>query len=404
MKIALKHIPMLLGLWCLAVLTIVSCDPSDEVKPNPPTIELGSSTVEAAGGPQFLHVKSDISWTLSIVSEYGETLDWISVDRTTGAGDCNVVMKVSPNSSDEGRTATIVVTSEAGEDSVVLTQKGKASSSNPSGGNLSPKTGWLELPAVPEGTDAFTHSMTLNSKKTRNYSFIWDYDNLVAPWIAYPLCRGNMGSSSRSDAWALDPLLDESQQPVLHFHGFSVGNSGKYDRGHQVPSADRPNTGSGTDNPNAMTFYGTNMTPQLNGFNGGIWRNLEGLVRSWANSSDTLYVVTGCVVDYPEGETVKYALDNAGKKVTVPTGYYKVVLRYSASSTFGYSGYSACAILFEHKVYGNKNVTSEYSMSVDDLEKKLGIDFFVNLPAKVGEETAAKIEAENPAKVSWWWR
>ena len=213
-----------------------------------------------------------------------------------------------------------------------------------------------------------------------------------------------MGSSSRSDAWALDPLLDESQQPVLHFHGFSVGNSGKYDRGHQVPSADRPNTGSGTDNPNAMTFYGTNMTPQLNGFNGGIWVNLEGLVRSWANSSDTLYVVTGCVVDYPEGETVKYALDNAGKKVTVPTGYYKIVLRYSASSTFGYSGYSACAILFEHKVYGNKNVTSEYSMSVDDLEKKLGIDFFVNLPAKVGEETAAKIEAENPAKVSWWWR
>ena len=147
---------MLLGLWCLAVLTIVSCDPSDEVKPNPPTIELGSSTVEAAGGPQFLHVKSDISWTLSIVSEYGETLDWISVDRTTGAGDCNVVMKVSPNSSDEGRTATIVVTSEAGEDSVVLTQKGKASSSNPSGGNLSPKTGWLELPAIPDGTDAFT--------------------------------------------------------------------------------------------------------------------------------------------------------------------------------------------------------------------------------------------------------
>ena len=43
-------------------------------------------------------------------------------------------------------------------------------------------------------------------------------------------------------------------------------------------------------------------------------------------------------------------------------------------------------------------------MSVDDLEKKLNIDFFVNLPAKVGEETAARIEAENPADISWWWR
>jgi hypothetical protein len=31
------------------------------------------------------------------------------------------------------------------------------------------------------------------------------------------------------------------------------------------------------------------------------------------------------------------------------------------------------------------------------------MDFFVNLPSAVGEETAAKIEAEDPSKVSWWW-
>ena len=43
-------------------------------------------------------------------------------------------------------------------------------------------------------------------------------------------------------------------------------------------------------------------------------------------------------------------------------------------------------------------------MSVDDLEEKLGIDFFVNLPAKVGEDVAARIEAEDPKSVAWWWR
>lgn len=42
-------------------------------------------------------------------------------------------------------------------------------------------------------------------------------------------------------------------------------------------------------------------------------------------------------------------------------------------------------------------------MSVDDLEKRLGIDFFVNLPTKIGEDAAAKVEAEDPAKVAWWW-
>ena len=390
---------MLVGLCCLAALAVMSCDPSEEVKPNPPTIEIGSPTVEAIGGSQFLYVKSDITWKLSVVSEYGGEVEWVTFDQTSGDGDCNVVMKVSPNNSDEGRAATIIVTSKAGEDSVVLTQKGQVSSS--SGGNLSPKTGWMELPAIPDGADAFTHSMTIGSVKTRNYSFIWDYDNLVAPWVAYPLCKWNMASNvKRTNAWALDPLLPESKQPVL-YRGFSKGNNGWYARGHQIPSADRLTSYES----NAMTFYGTNMTPQIQeGFNGDIWATLEGMVRSWANKSDTLYVVTGCVIDYKDGETVKYALDNNGKKVTVPTGYYKVVLRYRANSTFGYSGYSACAILFDHKVYSDKRITSEYSMSVDDLEKKTGIDFFVNLPAKVGEETTARIEAEEPKDVAWWWR
>lgn len=390
---------MLVGLCCLAALSVMSCDPSEEVKPNPPTIEIGSPTVEAVGGSQFLYVKSDITWKLSVVSENGGEVEWVTFDQTSGDGDCNVVMKVSPNSSDEGRAATIIVTSKAGEDSVVLTQKGQVSSS--SGGNLSPKTGWMELPAIPDGADAFTHSMTIGSVKTRNYSFIWDYDNLVAPWVAYPLCKWNIGGPmKRTDAWALDPLLPESRQPVLK-KGYRSGNAGSFSRGHQIASADRLTSYSA----NAMTFYGTNMTPQIyEGFNGDIWATLEDKVRGWARDSDTLYVVTGCVIDYKDGETVKYALDNNGKKVTVPTGYYKVVLRYMKNSTFGYSGYSACAVWLDHKVYSTKTIDSSYSMSVDDLEEKLGIDFFVNLPAKVGEDVAARIEAEEPKSVTWWWR
>lgn len=404
LKIALKHISILFGLWSLSILAIVSCGSSEEVNSYPPTIELGSPTVEAVGGGQFLHVKSDISWTLSFVSENGMTVDWISVDQDSGEGDCNVVVTVSPNKSEKERSAVITVENSAGKASKTISQKAKGSEvkpdPTPSGGNLSPKTGWMELPAIPEGMDAFTHSMTVGSVSTRNYSFLWDYDNLVAPWVAYPLCKWNIGNNiKRTNAWGLDPLLPEGKQPVL-YRGFSKGNNGWYARGHQIPSADRLTSYES----NSMTFYGTNMTPQIqDGFNGDIWATLEGKVRSWANSSDTLYVVTGCVIDYKDGETVKYALDNNGKKVTVPTAYYKAVLRYMKSSTFGYSGYSACAVWLDHKVYSSSSISSSYSMSVDDLEKKTGIDFFVNLPAKVGEETAAKIEAEDPAKVSWWW-
>ena len=39
------------------------------------------------------------------------------------------------------------------------------------------------------------------------------------------------------------------------------------------------------------------------------------------------------------------------------------------------------------------------AMSVDDLEKKVGIDFFVNLDA----ETQKTVESQDPTQVSWWW-
>lgn len=390
----------------VVMLALSSCGSGGKEDVLPPIVEVKTAVVEAGGYSQFIYVKASSSWRITITSvDGGEPVDWIIADPSSGSGDMDVTLKVEENKSEKERSAVITVENSAGKALKTISQKAKGSEvkpdPTPSGGNLSPKTGWMELPAIPEGMDAFTHSMTVGSVSTRNYSFLWDYDNLVAPWVAYPLCKWNIGNNiKRTNAWGLDPLLPEGKQPVL-YRGFSKGNNGWYARGHQIPSADRLTSYES----NSMTFYGTNMTPQIqDGFNGDIWATLEGKVRSWANSSDTLYVVTGCVIDYKDGETVKYAVDNYGKKVTVPTAYYKVVLRYMKSSTFGYSGYSACAVWLDHKVYSTKTIDSSYSMSVDDLEKRLNIDFFVNLPAKVGEETTARIEAEEPKDVAWWWR
>ena len=389
----------------VVMLALSSCGSGGKEDVLPPTVEVKTTMIEAEGRSQYIYVKASSSWKITLTSvDGGAPVDWIIAAPSSGSGNTDVTLNVAANESEQERSAVITVENSAGTASKTISQKAKGSEvkpdPTPSGGNLSPKTGWMELPAIPEGMDAFTHSMTVGSVSTRNYSFLWDYDNLVAPWVAYPLCVWNMsGKAGRTDAWALDPLLPANKQPVLT-RGFSEGNAGWFARGHQIASADRQTSYSS----NAMTFYGTNMTPQINkGFNADIWANLEGKVRSWAGRSDTLYVVTGCVIDYKDGETVKYAVDNYGKKVTVPTAYYKVVLRYMKNSTVGYSGYSACAVWLDHKVYSTKNIDSKYSMSVKDLEKKVGMDFFVNLPAVVGEEMAAKIESEDPSKVSWWW-
>lgn len=135
---------------------------------------------------------------------------------------------------------------------------------------------WMEIPAVPESrsSDVYTLEMEVAGERQRNYTFLWDQSRMTADWVAYPLCRGNIGEGKRSNAFGLNPFLPERIQPLL-VRGYREGNAGLYSRGHQIPSADRL-----TYNANVQTFYGTNMTPQDENLNGGVWATLENKVRS----------------------------------------------------------------------------------------------------------------------------
>ena len=352
--------------------------------------------IEARGGAQYLSVKASGSWNISCKGEDGNAPKWVTISQTNGSGSkSSIPMEVKPNTTDAERVAIVTLRTGHGKATLTLTQK--AWDSSVTTGDKA-KVGWLELPGMPEGTELgfFTHSMTIGNTKTRNYSFAYDYDNMVAHWVAYPLNAWTIGSGKRTDKWGADPLIPADKQAVL-YNGFKEGNAGWFARGHQCPSADRLNYEA-----NVMTFYYTNMTPQIqDGFNGDIWEQLESKVRGWAKKSgtDTCYVVTGCV---PDGST-KYALDNNGKKITVPVAYYKAVLRYSKSGKEGHSGYMGFAIYLEHKVYSSSAIKKEYCMSISDLEKRINVNLFANLPSVVGPEEAQTIKAENPADVAWWW-
>ena len=246
---------------------------------------------------------------------------------------------------------------------------------------------WLELPATSaeDGHTFMHHTMYFGSQETRSYSLYWDSENMVARWVAYPLYRKAIGYGTRSDKWGLDPLLPRNEQPVLAT-SYTSSDGKSYDRGHQIPSADRLSYES-----NAKTFYFTNMTPQLNDLNGGIWSELENVVRIWAKRSetDTLYVVTGCTVD----DSKTYVKDNDGKQITVPTHYYKALLRV-------YQGnYNAIGFWLEHKKYSSSKIDKSIAVSIDKLEELTGENFFVNLPDAM--QTA--VEAKDPATDDWWW-
>ena len=249
------------------------------------------------------------------------------------------------------------------------------------------KTGWMELPAMDnDDYGYYSHSFIMKDKAYRNYSFAWSQKDLVSIWMAYPLCKTYTEKVvSRTDAWNYDPILG----PELSCAPFS-GYAGDYARGHQVPSADRLCCREA----NEQTFYGTNIIPQLNEHNEGIWQNLENRIREVANASDTTYVVTGCVVEGSKEITT----DSDGKNITVPVAYYKAVLRYKKGDADVWTG---AAFYTEHKRYPNNDLKA-VSMSIDELEEMTGHDFFVNLPGKVGDDAAAAVEAQKPTDYKVW--
>lgn len=378
--------------------------------PVEPKLRVGTNPLDKAAGSQFLNVTASGDWTISVTypevdnKTEDETVDeWLSVSPASGKDSkSSVILSWSANAGEKSREAALTLYASGKSYDLKLTQKGSDAETS-----FVPKSGWLELPEVidDDGHDFFSHTMTIGSVETRNYSFYYSYGDYLALWVAYPLCAWNIGSSvSRTEAWGLDPLLPRDKQAVL-YHGF--GGRTNYEwtkeerdrkeffaRGHQIPSADRLTSYDS----NSMTFYSTNMTPQRNNaFNSTIWANLEGNVRTWAKKCDTLYVVTGCVVD---GSTY-YCLDNDGKKVTVPTAYFKACLSYSRSSSAGIKGYRSIAVWMDHKGYPADDRLSKYVYSVSELEERLGYRLFVNLDDKVGEADAKAIK--DSKSTSWWW-
>lgn len=256
--------------------------------------------------------------------------------------------------------------------------------------------GFMETPAkTDDGSSLYvTTYMEQDGQSLRSFTLRYDPDRRISLWVAYPLNAGLIGTGSRGDGWAPDPGLPESIQPVL-YKGFRYGSG--YDRGHQIPSADRLDAKA-----NAQTFTFTNATPQLHDFNGGIWAELEKVVRTWAKRSDTLYVVTGVI---PGNKTIP---DNVGNDVNIPSAYYKAVLRLNTDRN-GQEHWSACAVLLPHEVVPVKTwkenllLFQRHSISLAELESVTGETYYPQLKTVIGKEAYEKIKHDSPQQTRWWW-
>ena len=396
-----RHILLWVAALLALSLSVASCGglgQKDAVSPPSVMVEEGKEYLSQQGEDVFIFVTSKTDWELKL-SYDGETAEWASLTNYSGTGDSGAqLLTCKANPKETERAVTLTVYDKYGVASIDIFQKGTKSDqpADVRKGTPTASPKWLELPATDasDGMDFYHHPMTVDGKKTRNYSYYYDYSSRLAIWVAYPLNSVLIGGTGeRSNAWGVDPLMPASDQAIIsngNYNGLKGMN-----RGHQIPSADRYRPLA-----NRETFYGTNMTPQLGSFNSGVWAKLEDRVRAWAKSCDTLYVVTGCVPEPHYG----VASDNMGKRVVAPYAYFKAVLRYNRNGTFGHSGYNACAVFLEHNAENaSRAVNRSMAMSIRELERKTGIDFFVNLPALVGASVAETIETEDPTALSYWW-
>ena len=340
-------------------------------------LETSDRTVSGDAGTFNISLMSSVAWKASC----SNTAFTISPASGTGSAQITVTYSDNPSASDY-RTAVVSITTE--DESVAQKELRLTVVQQPFEMLVQSEVKpWLEMPAVKEeeGRAFFSHDMTWKNQVVRNYSFWYDLSGRVALWVAYPLYQGMLSGVKRTDKWEYDPLVPKRYQGEVY------NSYAGYDRGHQLPSADRLCNVAA----NEQTFYFTNITPQNADLNQGLWERLEAHVRERLSGADTLYVVTGCVLTTESDPTPQYVKDNKGNDVAIPKAYYKVILRYKAGEANG--GYSAIGFWMENKRYGSTALSKDFARTVDQIEALTGHDFFVNLKDEYEKEAESKYDA-----------
>ena len=201
------------------------------------------------------------------------------------------------------------------------------------------------------------------------YTLGYNYEKRQALWVSYILEKVNLEvpQVKRTDDFRTDPSV--RIDPVDPREYIRSG----FDRGHLAPAADMAYSGKVM----SESFFMSNMSPQLPGCNRRSWLAVEQILRVWAKREGRLYVVTGAVFTPFKGKIP------ANFRIAVPGHFYKVVL--DLTPPYKMIGF----------IVPNENVkfhsAEDFAVSVDEVEKITGYDFFDLLDDELEDE----LEAQN---------
>lgn len=191
------------------------------------------------------------------------------------------------------------------------------------------------------------------------YTTSYNSSLLIPNWVAYCLTREEVDGQY--------PRPNKQFEPDPLAKGRSAANSdyakSGYSRGHMAPAGDM----KWSEQAMMESFYLSNICPQSEELNGGIWQRLENRCRVLAKEAD-LYICCGPIMP----ESPKRIGMN---KVAVPSGFFKVLCMRRNGR------WQAIGFMFPNE--GCKGSIFDFSCSVDEVERATGHDFFHNLPDNI---------------------
>ncbi len=204
----------------------------------------------------------------------------------------------------------------------------------------------------------------------KTYALSYNRETKQANWVAWHLTKAHTyGKVERMPRAFHD---DDDVPNSTHFYDYN--KSKQYDRGHLCPAGDNKW------DKDAMyeTFLMSNVCPQYHELNSGVWNDIEIKCRDWARQEGDVYIVAGPIF-YPHKRNRERI---GGSKIPVPDAFFKVVVSNKHKG-------KGIGFMCENR-HGSYDL-NDYSMTIDEIERIAGIDFFPALPDEMEEQIESKI-------------
>lgn len=224
------------------------------------------------------------------------------------------------------------------------------------------------VPSTKKAVDVYEYK----SEDLATTFFVVGYSNRTRTptWTAFEIENPGPPQLACERAGRFGPE-DRADPEITHDDYSSSG----YSRGHMVPNAVMAYW-RGCE-ANKATFITSNIVPQLQSHNGGVWEALESAIsgkkaregkfaQGLIGRSQHVWVFAGPVY---WGRTTEIDKISPSKKIWVPTAFWKTVIWTNSEGDF-----KTCSWLIPHQANIPKKSYMEYTVSIQDVFRKTGVN------------------------------